>query len=85
MSWFNRKQESKIVELTVHDMRCAHCEASVKLALGNVNGVRRVKVNRRQKRAIVTLDPEHPAMAEELIAVLAASGYRAESAQVEGE
>lgn len=60
MRWFNRNRETKTVELTVSDMRCAHCEASAKLALGSVNGVVGVKVNRRQKRVMVTLDSKHP-------------------------
>jgi copper chaperone CopZ len=79
MRWFSRNRETQTVELTVSDVRCAHCEASVKLALSSVNGVLGVKVHRRQKRVVVTVGPEHPAPVQELVAALTTRGYRAES------
>jgi copper chaperone CopZ len=80
MNWFKRKQETQSIELVVHDMRCANCEASVKLALRKVAGVDRVKVNRRRKQVVITVKPEHAVTVDRLAAGLATSGYRAEPA-----
>ena len=57
MHFFGGKQESETIELVVQNMRCTSCEASVKIAQRKVNGVRRVKVNRRRDQAVVTVDP----------------------------
>jgi copper chaperone CopZ len=77
--WLGKRREGKQIALVVHDMRCAQCEASVKLALRKVAGVRRVQVNRRRKQVAVTVDPERPVTTEELVAAVTASGYRAEA------
>jgi copper chaperone CopZ len=80
MGWFKRKQDTKTVELRVQDMRCANCEASVKVALRKVEGVQNVRVNRRQERVIVTVDATRPVTAAALIEAVTAVGYPAERA-----
>lgn len=80
MHFFGGKQESETIELVVQNMRCTSCEASVKIALRKVNGVRRVKVNRRRDQVVVTMDPERALTAEDLVATVTALGYRVEPA-----
>ena len=80
MPLFGGKKESETIELAVQDMSCTQCEASVKIALRKVNGVRRVKVNRRSNQVFVTVDPEKALTAEDLAAAVSAVGYRAEPA-----
>jgi copper chaperone CopZ len=80
MNFFNRKPGGKLIELTVNDMRCAHCEAAVKIALKKVPGVKHVKVNRRQKRAVITLDSDEVIPTGVLITAVTTAGYRAELA-----
>jgi copper chaperone CopZ len=78
MRWFKGKREGKQIELVVHDMHCGHCELTVKDALRKVAGVQHVKVSRRRKQAVVTVDPQREVTADDLITAVTATGYRAE-------
>lgn len=80
MNLFNRKPGQKSIELTVNDMRCNHCEAAVKTALKKVPGVKYVKVSRRRKRAVITLDSTQVVPTTTLVTAVTAAGYRAELA-----
>lgn len=44
------------VILTVPDMSCSHCEASIKKAVGNLNGVDNVIVDLASKKVSVDFD-----------------------------
>ncbi len=50
------KKIKKVV--SIEGMHCNHCAMKVQDALGNLDGVKGVKVNLDKKEAIVTLDKE---------------------------
>lgn len=59
--------------LSVPDMSCGHCKASVETALGTVPQVGTVKVDLTTRRVEVT----GPALADDLLKALDAAGYPA--------
>jgi copper chaperone CopZ len=73
-----RKQRDMVVQLTVHDMHCGGCEATVYRAISRLPGVRRIKVSSRKTFARVTVDPESATTLTDLIDAVNATGYRAE-------
>lgn len=50
------KKIKKVV--SIEGMHCNHCAMKVQDALGNLDGVKGVKVNLDKKEAVVTLDKE---------------------------
>lgn len=44
--------------LTAPDISCGHCVASVKEAVGQLDGVERVEANEQTKQVVVNYDPE---------------------------
>lgn len=68
------------LEVTVEDIRCAHCSVAIKSALRKLEGVREVRVNRRSKHVIVKLDPASSLDINDLVDALAAIGYKADPA-----
>lgn len=80
MKWFRHRSSGKQIILKVPDLRCVHCESTVKMALRRVAGVQQVRAGFVQKQTVVTVDPENVPPVQTLTAVLAAQGYRAELA-----
>jgi copper chaperone len=48
----------QITTLTVSGMSCSHCEASVKKAVGSLDGVDTVSVDLGEKKVTVEFDPD---------------------------
>ncbi|HWQ73503.1 MAG TPA: copper chaperone CopZ [Desulfitobacteriaceae bacterium] len=48
----------EILNLTVNGMSCSHCENSVKKAVGELKGVKDVKVDLKTKKVVVEYDPQ---------------------------
>ena len=63
------------ITFNVDGIRCNHCESSIKLALGKVPGVNRVKV-RKRKLVVIELDGNHIPSTLDLAAVIENAGYR---------
>src|SRR5437899_1241154 len=64
-------------ELSIEGMTCASCVRRVERALGRVPGVAAASVNLATERAVVTLEPASPAVAEDLVAAVEKAGYGA--------
>ena len=62
------------VALTVEGMTCASCDATVRRALLNVDGVDAAEVSFEPPRAVVSFDPTRATVAD-LMAATAAAGY----------
>jgi copper chaperone CopZ len=75
---------AEIVEIAVYGMRCGHCELTVKHALEELQGVKKVKVRRSRKSALITLEPNRQVSVRDLIAAVNATGYRAEVVTASG-
>nr|WP_281253054.1 heavy-metal-associated domain-containing protein [Rubrivirga marina] len=60
--------------LTVEGMTCASCDATVRRALLNVDGVNAADVSFAPPRAVVSFDPTRATVAD-LMAATAAAGY----------
>jgi copper chaperone CopZ len=69
---------AKTIEIAIYEMRCGHCELTVKNALRGMEGVKKVRVSRFRKRALVTLEPDRQVLVQDLIAAVNTTGYRAE-------
>jgi copper chaperone CopZ len=69
---------AKTIEIAIYEMRCGHCELTVKNALRAIEGVKKVRVSRFRKRARVTLESGRDVSVQDLIAAVNATGYRAE-------
>lgn len=63
--------------LTAPDISCGHCVATVKEAVGNLDGVRQVDADAETKRVAVTFDPSRVSLAR-IEAALAEAGYPAQ-------
>jgi copper chaperone CopZ len=74
MIWSRKKGET--LSFIVEGMRCAHCEATIKIALHSVPGVQRVEI-RRRKIVRVEVDPGQPIPRAELLAAINRTGYQA--------
>jgi copper chaperone CopZ len=72
---FSSQNKNPTITLTVDDLRCMQCEATIKIALQKVAGVKRVRIQRR-KEVIVEVEALRPGIKEELIQAIEASGYR---------
>ena len=58
MGLFDRKKEETTVVIGVEGMMCPHCEARVKKALEELDGVTEAIVSHKQDQAIVSMDME---------------------------
>ncbi|RME01458.1 MAG: copper chaperone [Calditrichaeota bacterium] len=67
---------TKVVSLDVSGMTCTGCEASVKMALRKIDGVKDVKASYKEGAATVTINPEK-VKEEQLIQALDNIGYPA--------
>ncbi len=78
---FGNNQEKGVEEmnitLKVEGMMCAHCVAHVTRALEGVEGVGKVEVNLKKKRAVIT--PAGEVSKEALIAAVTEAGYEAKA------
>ena len=63
------------ITFTVDGIRCNHCESSIKLVLGKVPGVNRVKV-RKRKLVVIELDANHIPSNLDLATAIEKAGYR---------
>jgi len=72
MIW-SRKKHSQIT-IPVAGIRCNHCESSIKLVLGKISGVGRVKI-RLRKYVIIEYDPEKEIDQFELTTAIENAGY----------
>ncbi|GAB4287238.1 MAG: hypothetical protein Kow0092_40340 [Deferrisomatales bacterium] len=68
--------DSRTAVLQVEGMTCPACTFSVKAALKRVEGVEDAEVSFREKRAVVTYDPEQTSE-EALIEAVDSTGFRA--------
>lgn len=71
---FKSKQNPQAIHLVVDDMRCTQCEATIKIALQKVPGVKRVRIQHRRD-VFVTLTDGSTDIREQLVAAIEASGY----------
>jgi Cu+-exporting ATPase len=62
------------VTVTAPDMSCAHCEATVKEAVGSLPGVAGVEANAAAKRIDIDFDPNRVSLAQ-IEAALDEVGY----------
>jgi copper chaperone CopZ len=76
-----KKPNNQQIGLRIYDMHCGACALTVQNAIYKVPGVKRVKISRRRKQALVTVEPGSSVRAAELIAAVEATGYRAERDQ----
>ncbi len=53
---------NEITTLSVQGMSCSHCEASIKKAVGDLNGVDKVTVDLNTKKVTVDYDQEKVAL-----------------------
>ena len=63
--------------LTAPDISCGHCVATVKEAVGGLEGVSRVEANAETKRVDVAFDPSRVSLAR-IEATLDEAGYPVE-------
>lgn len=73
MGWF--RKSGSVLALTVTGIRCAHCEATIKIALGSLTGVRSVFI-RHQKRVEVEIAPGKMVRRSALVAAIEKHGYQ---------
>ena len=64
------------ITLSVPDVSCAHCVASVDEALGGLDGVSTVTTDLSRKQVLVSLDPARVSV-DRLVAALDEAGYPA--------
>ena len=60
--------------LTAPDISCGHCEATVKQAVGSLNGVSRVEASADTQQVVVAFDPRRVSLAQ-IEAALDEAGY----------
>ena len=60
--------------LVAPDISCGHCEATVKQAVGNLDGVSQVEANASTKQVSVAYDPSRVSVAQ-IAAALDEAGY----------
>jgi mercuric transport protein len=68
--------EAKTVELAVEGMTCAACTFAVKAALKKLDGVDNAKVSFREKKAVVTYDPDR-VTPEDMVSAVDKTGFSA--------
>ncbi|MDF1552862.1 MAG: metal-binding (seleno)protein [Deferrisomatales bacterium] len=68
--------EARTVELAVKGMTCASCTFAVKAALKKLDGVKDAKVSYREKKAVVTYDPDR-VTPEDLVSAVDKTGFTA--------
>ncbi|MBW2060828.1 MAG: cation transporter [Deltaproteobacteria bacterium] len=73
MGIFSRSEK---IELKVTGMTCGHCEARVKEALLNVEGVKKAIADHQAQKAVVNLEKDK-VNREDLVAAVKAAGYEA--------
>lgn len=66
--------DTKTITLSVDNMTCAVCPITVRKALRNVSGVKKVKTDFKTKTATVTFDPSQ-AKLNDLINATTKAGY----------
>ena len=65
-----------VVELNVQGMTCTGCEASIKMAVKKLDGVKKVEASFAEGSATVTVNPEK-AQAQKIIEAINKIGYSA--------
>ncbi|NOY45517.1 MAG: heavy-metal-associated domain-containing protein [Deltaproteobacteria bacterium] len=75
--------ENRTAVLRIEGMTCPSCTFAVKAALKKVEGVRDARVSFREKRAVVTYDPERTSE-EALVKAVESTGFRAAPVPEEG-
>ena len=60
--------------LTAPDISCGHCVASIKEAVGELDGIHRVEASAETKQVAVEFDPSRVSLAR-IEATLAEAGY----------
>ncbi|MFZ5910266.1 MAG: heavy-metal-associated domain-containing protein [Chloroflexota bacterium] len=73
MNWFHKPGEVQALE--VEGIRCSHCEATIKIAVRSLPGVRSVSI-RRNKQVAVEIAPGQTVQRADLIAAIEKHGYK---------
>lgn len=69
------RKPGQTLRLAVEGIRCAHCEATVKIVVANLPGVRSVVI-RREKQVDVEIAPGETVQRSDLVAVIEKHGYK---------
>jgi copper chaperone CopZ len=69
------RKKGETLTFQVDGIRCAHCEATIKIALRNVPGVQRVDI-RYKKQVRVEVAQEKDMLRAELQTAIERSGYK---------
>ena len=77
MKLFSRKQPDNEILLKCEDIHCQMCADTVKSALGQVDGVLKVKVHVGKKTIAVSVDENAAVTSDMLINALKPTGYKA--------
>ena len=73
-------ENNKTIVLKVDGMTCGHCEMKVHGAIAEIDGVMKVKVNRKKSSAVAKLEKGSDLEAETLIHAVEEAGYAASPA-----
>jgi copper chaperone CopZ len=74
---FFKKEKSRQIEITIEDMVCGHCEIHVQRAINKLKGVKKSKVSKSKKNAIITLKKGAEVDIDEILKAVNATGYKA--------
>ena len=61
--------------LSVAGIRCNHCESSIKIALGKIPGVKRVKVSKREQ-VMIEFDAAENVSHHQIVSIIEEAGYQ---------
>jgi len=70
-----KRKKFQQTTLLVEGIRCNHCESSIKLALSNIPGVRRVKITKREQ-VIIEFDTDEKVSEHLLVSAIQKVGYQ---------
>jgi len=72
MRWSRKKGEVVVIE--IEGIHCTHCEATIKIALMNVPGVQRVKIQQK-KTVLIEIAPDQHVSNAALLVAIESVGY----------
>ena len=75
MKLFQKKWAQTII--TVDGIRCNHCESIIKIALGKIPSVKRIKISKR-KQVMIEFDPADQNIHEQIVTTIQNAGYQVE-------
>lgn len=73
MFWNRKKGET--IRFEVEGMRCTQCEATIKIALHKIPGVRRIGIHQK-KQVTVDIAPDASVSRADLATAIERTGYR---------